>query len=100
MLQDEKEQKMRERELTLRERLPPLNLSGLSLQQLQVFFYNVMNMLFKEKKKKRSKSLFCLLQNLCKELHQKIDILDEERYDIGLKVTKNENEVSSLKITC
>lgn len=54
MLQDEKEQKMRERELTLRERLPPLNLSGLSLQQLQVFFYNVMNMLFKEKKKKKT----------------------------------------------
>uniref|UniRef100_A0A8C7YUF5 Uncharacterized protein n=1 Tax=Oryzias sinensis TaxID=183150 RepID=A0A8C7YUF5_9TELE len=73
MLQDEKEQKMRERELTLTERLPPLNLSGLSLQQLQ---------------------------NLYKELHQKIDILDEERYDIGLKVSKNENEVSSLKITC
>ncbi|XP_078804674.1 troponin I, slow skeletal muscle [Oryzias latipes] len=71
MLQDEKEQKMRERELTLRERLPPLNLSGLSLQQLQ---------------------------NLCKELHQKIDILDEERYDIGLKVTKNENEIENLRL--
>lgn len=33
-------------------------------------------------------------QNLCKELHQKIDVVDEERYDIDLKVTKNDTEVS------
>lgn len=33
-------------------------------------------------------------QNLCKELHQKIDVVDEERYDIDAKVTKNDTEVS------
>lgn len=33
-------------------------------------------------------------QNICKELHQKIDVVDEERYDIDLKVTKNDTEVS------
>lgn len=33
-------------------------------------------------------------QNLCKELHQKIDVVDEERYDIDLKVKKNDTEVS------
>lgn len=33
------------------------------------------------------------LQELCKELHQKIDVVDEARYDIGIKVEKNENEV-------
>lgn len=32
-------------------------------------------------------------QALCKDLHQKIDVVDEERYDISVKVTKNEKEV-------
>lgn len=32
-------------------------------------------------------------QNLCKELHRKIDVVDEERYDIAAKVNKNEKEV-------
>lgn len=32
-------------------------------------------------------------QNLCKELHRKIDVVDEDRYDITAKVTKNEKEV-------
>jgi len=32
-------------------------------------------------------------QALCKDLHQKIDVVDEERYDISAKVTKNEKEV-------
>lgn len=35
-------------------------------------------------------------QNLCKELHQKIDVVDEERYDIDSKVTKNSREVSNI----
>ncbi len=36
---------------------------------------------------------FLCLQNLCKELHQKTDVVDEERYDIQSKVGKNEKEV-------
>jgi len=32
-------------------------------------------------------------QNLCKELAQKIDVVDEERYDINSKVSKNDLEV-------
>lgn len=32
-------------------------------------------------------------QALCKDLHQKIDVVDEERYDIAAKVSKNEKEV-------
>ncbi|XP_026031213.1 troponin I4b, tandem duplicate 2 isoform X3 [Astatotilapia calliptera] len=36
MLEDEKEQKKLKRETTLRERVPPLQLSGLSLQDLQI----------------------------------------------------------------
>uniref|UniRef100_A0A3P8NFS0 Uncharacterized protein n=1 Tax=Astatotilapia calliptera TaxID=8154 RepID=A0A3P8NFS0_ASTCA len=66
MLEDEKEQKKLKRETTLRERVPPLQLSGLSLQDLQA---------------------------LCKELHQKIDVVDEERYDSEVKVAKNNKEV-------
>lgn len=36
MLQDETEQKAEEREVALAERVPPLNMSGLSLQELMV----------------------------------------------------------------
>uniref|UniRef100_A0A673J1P7 Troponin I4b, tandem duplicate 2 n=1 Tax=Sinocyclocheilus rhinocerous TaxID=307959 RepID=A0A673J1P7_9TELE len=65
MLVNEKEEKQRERETTLRERVPPLQLSGLSVQE---------------------------------ELHQKIDVVDEERYDISVKVAKNEKETADLNI--
>ncbi|XP_017261187.1 troponin I, slow skeletal muscle [Kryptolebias marmoratus] len=71
MLQEEKNQKQKEREATLEERLPPLNLSGLSVQELQ---------------------------DLCKDLHHRIDVVDEERYDISLKVSKNEKEIEDLKL--
>uniref|UniRef100_A0A3Q3EXF6 Troponin I4b, tandem duplicate 1 n=1 Tax=Kryptolebias marmoratus TaxID=37003 RepID=A0A3Q3EXF6_KRYMA len=41
---------------------------------------------------------FCSsLQELCKELHQKIDVVDEARYDMGVKVGKNESEIQSLR---
>lgn len=33
------------------------------------------------------------LQDLCKELHHKIDVIDEERYDLGSKVDKSSKEV-------
>ncbi|KAJ8382844.1 hypothetical protein SKAU_G00036220 [Synaphobranchus kaupii] len=65
MLDTEKEEKRVERENTLNERVPPLQLSGLSVQQLQ---------------------------DLCKDMHRKIDVIDDERYDIGAKVAKNEKE--------
>ncbi|XP_023666106.1 troponin I, slow skeletal muscle-like [Paramormyrops kingsleyae] len=69
MLEAEREEKRLERENTLKERVPPLKLTGLSAQELQ---------------------------NLCKELHRKIDIIDEERYDIGAKVAKNEEKIQDL----
>ncbi|XP_031421276.1 troponin I, fast skeletal muscle-like [Clupea harengus] len=37
------------------------------------------------------------LQKLCKELHAKIDKVDEERYDAEGKVTKGAKEVEDLK---
>lgn len=32
-------------------------------------------------------------QELCKDLHWKIDTVDDERYDIEVKVAKNEKEL-------
>ena len=34
-------------------------------------------------------------QALCKDLHHKIDVVDEDRYDIEAKVSKNSKEVSN-----
>ncbi|CAL8291183.1 unnamed protein product [Boreogadus saida] len=69
MLVTDKENRRLERERVLAERVPPLQLSGLSVQDLQ---------------------------NLCKELSQQIDVVDEERYDINSKVSKSELEVQDL----
>ncbi|KAI5617581.1 hypothetical protein C0J50_22877 [Silurus asotus] len=69
LLEEEKKEKVIERERILSERLPPLQLSGLSLQDLQT---------------------------LCKELHRKIDGVDDDRYTVASKVAKNEKEVADL----
>ncbi|XP_055011539.1 troponin I, slow skeletal muscle-like [Boleophthalmus pectinirostris] len=69
MWENEKQIKKDERERVLSERVPALQISGFSLQELQ---------------------------NLCKELHQKIDVADEERYDIAAKVSINDQKVQDL----
>ncbi|KAK1804382.1 hypothetical protein P4O66_020392 [Electrophorus voltai] len=69
LLATEKEEKTKERERILHEKVPPLKLSGFSVQELQA---------------------------LCRELHQKIDTIDEERYDFEVKVSKNEKEIADL----
>lgn len=75
----------------LGEKIPPLQVSGLSLVELQVepqltglFRGNVLTGTF-------------LLppQNLCKQLHSKIDVVDEERYDCESKVKKHNNDVGA-----
>ncbi|XP_020490595.1 troponin I, fast skeletal muscle [Labrus bergylta] len=38
------------------------------------------------------------LQELCKEIHHKIDVIDEERYNLEFKVTKTNKEIDDLKI--
>ncbi|MCI4381710.1 hypothetical protein PGIGA_G00255060 [Pangasianodon gigas] len=38
------------------------------------------------------------LQDLCRKLHQSIDKVDEERYDLESKVKKGEKEIEDLKI--
>ncbi|XP_067358923.1 troponin I, slow skeletal muscle-like [Channa argus] len=69
MLDNENQIRNDEKERTLAEKVPGLQLSGLSLQDLQ---------------------------NLCKELHQKIDVADEERYDIDAKVKINDSKIQDL----
>ncbi|XP_016141092.1 troponin I, fast skeletal muscle-like [Sinocyclocheilus grahami] len=38
------------------------------------------------------------LKKLCKKLHQQIDQVDEERYDLEAKVAKSDKEIEDLKI--
>ncbi|XP_040391370.1 troponin I, slow skeletal muscle [Cygnus olor] len=63
--------KQSEKERYLSERITPLHTSGLSLSQLQ---------------------------DLCRELHEKVEIVDEERYDIEAKCNHNTREIKDLKI--
>uniref|UniRef100_A0A4W6F3C5 Troponin I4b, tandem duplicate 1 n=2 Tax=Lates calcarifer TaxID=8187 RepID=A0A4W6F3C5_LATCA len=69
MLVAESEAKKQEKERVVNESFPPLKLSGLSVQELQ---------------------------DLCRELHRKIDVVDEARYDMEVKVAKNEKEIEAL----
>lgn len=37
------------------------------------------------------------VQELCREIHHKIDVIDEERYDLEMKVNKSNKEVDSAE---
>jgi len=87
--------KQAEKERYLSERITPLYTSGLSLSQLQVFL----------RSKDGASSLGAWRgiahhspvvlgpQDLCRELHEKVEIVDEERYDIEAKCNHNTREV-------
>ncbi|KAF4079563.1 hypothetical protein AMELA_G00179390 [Ameiurus melas] len=70
-LEKEKQDRDEEKSRYLDEKMAPLQLSGLKLEDLQ---------------------------NLCKELYAKIDIVDEERYDYEAKVMKHNNDIRQLKL--
>ncbi|KAI1893062.1 hypothetical protein AGOR_G00140010 [Albula goreensis] len=70
-LEQEIVDKEEEKERYLAERAPPLRTGGMS---------------------------FAELQELCRELHAKIDVVDEERYDIEAKVMLNTREIKDLNI--
>ncbi|XP_068169783.1 troponin I, fast skeletal muscle-like [Antennarius striatus] len=38
------------------------------------------------------------LQELCRKLHKQIDLVDEERYDMEIKVHKSNKEIDELKL--
>ncbi|XP_042266961.1 troponin I, slow skeletal muscle-like [Thunnus maccoyii] len=71
MLVAESEEKKHEKERAMNECFPPLKLAGLSTHELQ---------------------------ELCKELHRKIDVVDDIRYDMEIKVAKNEKEIQALNL--
>lgn len=89
MLVDEREERKQEKERVVKECFPPLKLSGLSVEELQVPHKSTWFLYFET-----ISDAFLSLQELCRELHQKIDVTDEARYDIELKVSKNEKEVN------
>uniref|UniRef100_UPI00358DFF25 troponin I, fast skeletal muscle-like n=1 Tax=Myxine glutinosa TaxID=7769 RepID=UPI00358DFF25 len=68
-LDQETRQKQEDKQNALSERVPPLELSGMSMQDLQ------------EK---------------CKHLYHNIDVADEERYDTNMKVHKQTLEIENL----
>ncbi|XP_056311483.1 troponin I, skeletal, slow d [Danio aesculapii] len=70
-LEKEKQERDEEKNCYLKEKHPPLQLSGLSLGELQ---------------------------NLCKQLYSKIDTVDEERYDYEDKVKKHNKDINELKL--
>ncbi|XP_063053622.1 troponin I, slow skeletal muscle-like [Engraulis encrasicolus] len=69
MIIAEAKEKVKERQSALSERVPPLKLSGMSVQELQ---------------------------ELCKDLHRKCDAVDEARYDLDIKVVKNDKEIAEM----
>ncbi|KAG5268002.1 hypothetical protein AALO_G00228340 [Alosa alosa] len=70
-LEKEKVDREDEKERYLGEKLPPLQLSGLSMKDLQT---------------------------LCEQLHAKMGVVDEERYDCEEKVTKHNKDIRELKL--
>ncbi|XP_077090135.1 troponin I, skeletal, slow d [Siphateles boraxobius] len=70
-LENEKQDRDEEKNRYLTEKHPPLQFSGLSLEELQ---------------------------NLCKQLYTKIDVVDEERYGYEDKVIKHNKDINELKL--
>ncbi|XP_029418004.1 troponin I, slow skeletal muscle isoform X1 [Nannospalax galili] len=69
--EQEHEEREAEKERYLSERIPTLQTRGLSLSALQ---------------------------DLCRELHAKVEVVDEERYDIEAKCLHNTREIKDLKL--
>ncbi|XP_038676330.1 troponin I, slow skeletal muscle-like isoform X2 [Scyliorhinus canicula] len=70
-LAQERTEKGEEKERFLGERIPPIRIAGLSFAQLQ---------------------------ELCQELHEKVNVVDEERYDFEAKVIHNTREIQDLNL--
>ncbi|KAJ8271444.1 hypothetical protein COCON_G00103030 [Conger conger] len=70
LLEAEAQENVQERVRYMEEICPPLSLPG-SMQELQ---------------------------DLCKELHHKIDVADEDRYELERKVQKSGQEIEDMKI--
>lgn len=89
--------KQSEKERYLSERITPLHTSGLSLSQLQVFLRSEggVGSLGAQRGITYCSPVVLGPQDLCRELHEKVEIVDEERYDIEAKCNHNTREVGS-----
>ena len=87
--------KQSEKERYLSERITPLRTSGLSLSQLQVFLRSEggASSLGAWRGIAHCSPVVFGPQDLCRELHEKVEIVDEERYDIEAKCNHNTREV-------
>ncbi|XP_056622813.1 troponin I, skeletal, slow c [Triplophysa dalaica] len=70
-LEQEKVSRDEEKVRYLAEKMPPLQTTGLSMDELQ---------------------------KLCRQLHAKVDVVDEERYDFEAKVNKNKRDIHELNL--
>ncbi|XP_067454942.1 troponin I, fast skeletal muscle-like [Thunnus thynnus] len=70
MLKEEAEEKEKEKMMYMEEKCPDLSIPG-CMQELQ---------------------------ELCRKLHKEIDLVDEERYDMEIKVNKSNKEIDDLKL--
>ncbi|XP_041050912.1 troponin I type 1b (skeletal, slow) isoform X6 [Carcharodon carcharias] len=52
----------------------------------------------RKRKSKITASRKLLLKELCQELHEKVNVVDEERYDIEAKVIHNTREIQDLNL--
>lgn len=96
-LERERQEREEEKERYLGEQLPPLKVSGLSLEELQVLGRQSgeePRQVVKPEALTTSSFLSDTPQTLCKQLHAKIDVVDEERYDCESKVNKHNKDVS------
>lgn len=98
MLVAELEEKREEKERVVNGCFPPLKMSGMSVQELQVQKATAPSLCLE-----LSRGTWCHvispLQDLCADLYKKIDVVDEARYDIESKVARNEKEVKLKRQT-
>ncbi|TDH09799.1 hypothetical protein EPR50_G00092480 [Perca flavescens] len=84
LLEEEEREREVERERYMEENCPPVSMPR-SMQELQA--------------RPHAQGFHGgLKKELCRQIHHKIEVIDEERYDLDLKVNKSNKEIDDLKI--
>uniref|UniRef100_A0AAY5KVA9 Troponin I type 1b (skeletal, slow) n=1 Tax=Esox lucius TaxID=8010 RepID=A0AAY5KVA9_ESOLU len=87
-----------EKQRYLEEKAPPLQMGGMSFSELQVQYSHPHSANLLAMQYIVMKNFKFPQQELCQQLHAKIDVVDEERYDIEAKVLHNTREIKDLNI--
>lgn len=104
LLEEEEIEREEERGRYMAESCPPPSLPR-SMQELQVCQSHVLQLPIQHPYNSWNSLpthldmvLFCVVvQELCREIHRKIDKTDEERYDLEMKVNKTNKEVNDTE---